>query len=85
MPMYEYECRACRHRFEVLILPPVTSAEIATCPSCQSHDLERVPSRLSVSSETSRQRHVNHARKLASKEAREKEHADIEAVAHHRD
>ena len=31
MPIYEYECRACRHRFEQLIIHSTT----AECPSCQ--------------------------------------------------
>ena len=85
MPIYEYACRQCGHTFERLVMPPATSAEVAPCPSCRSADLERVPSRLSVSSEASRQLNVQRARKLGTKEAREKEVADLEVIAHHTD
>ncbi len=85
MPIYEYACRSCGHAFERLVLPPATTAEVAPCPSCQSSDLERVPSRLSVSSDSTRQLNVQRARKLGTREAREKEVADLEVVTHHTD
>ena len=50
MPIYEYECRACGHRFEQLIL----HASTPECPSCQSHDLERLISLFAVDSESTR-------------------------------
>ena len=50
MPIYEYECRACGHRFEQLIL----HANTPECPSCQSHDLERLISLFAVDSEGTR-------------------------------
>jgi len=85
VPIYEYGCRHCGHTFERLVLPPVTAAEIAPCPSCQSADLERVPSRLSISSDTTRQLNVQRARTLGTREAREKEVADLEIIKHHTD
>jgi putative FmdB family regulatory protein len=39
MPLYEYQCEACEHRFEVqqrLSEPP-----LATCPSCGKDRLEK--------------------------------------------
>ena len=33
MPTYEYECRACRHRFEKL--QPITAKTSAPCPRCK--------------------------------------------------
>jgi putative FmdB family regulatory protein len=38
MPLYEYQCRSCRHRFEAL----VRSMDTPSCPSCSGLDLERL-------------------------------------------
>jgi putative FmdB family regulatory protein len=32
MPLYEYECNACGHRFEVI--QKFSDAPVETCPSC---------------------------------------------------
>ena len=37
MPIYEYECAACRERFEALVY----GSQRAACPSCGSLDLEK--------------------------------------------
>lgn len=37
MPVYEYTCRGCRHPFEFLHL----GSEQASCPECESRDLEK--------------------------------------------
>lgn len=42
MPIYEYACKACDHRFEALVRGQQTLA----CPSCGKRDLQRL---LSVS------------------------------------
>ena len=47
MPIYEYQCRACGHGFETL----VRGSEQPACPSCRSHDIERLLSSFGVSSE----------------------------------
>jgi putative FmdB family regulatory protein len=47
MPIYEYECRGCGHRFEALVretAPP--------CPECQGTDLQRLLSMFAVSSDS---------------------------------
>ncbi len=44
MPLYEYVCRACSRQFEELIFGDAQPA----CPDCQSKDLERVLSVVSV-------------------------------------
>jgi len=41
MPLYEYDCKSCSHRFELL----VRGSEPPKCPACQGTALER---RLSV-------------------------------------
>ena len=61
MPIYEYECRACHHQFELLVLPQHKDAP--ACPSCQSHELERLLSGFAVSSEGTREANLQAARK----------------------
>lgn len=45
MPIYEYRCEACDHRFEALI----RNADAPECPSCGSRTLERAFSTFAVS------------------------------------
>ena len=37
MPIYEYRCAACDHRFETI----VRGSEAPSCPSCRSTALEK--------------------------------------------
>ena len=37
MPLFEYQCRTCGHRFEALVVGSRTPA----CPRCASEDLEK--------------------------------------------
>ena len=48
MPIYEYLCKACAHRFEYLHR---FSSPAATCPVCQSTDLEQLISTTAFYSE----------------------------------
>ena len=79
MPIYEYECRECQNRFELLVLGSDTPA----CPECQATDLERLMSLSAVSSDGTRKRNLGLARKGAKKVQEEKAHADHEAMHHH--
>ncbi len=45
MPLYEYECTNCRHKFEVLI----RGREQAVCPQCGSERIEKCLSVFAVS------------------------------------
>jgi putative FmdB family regulatory protein len=45
MPMYEYQCRACDHKFELL----VREATRYECPKCESRELEKQLSVFAVS------------------------------------
>ena len=84
MPIYEYECRACRHRFELLVRTSSNLAEPGLeCPVCRGEDLERLLSLFSVSSEGTAQLHLTQGRKLGEKERRDKMHAEVEATEHH--
>ncbi|MGE5279417.1 MAG: FmdB family zinc ribbon protein [Deltaproteobacteria bacterium] len=40
MPTYEYECRACGHRFEMM--QSMTAAPIKTCPKCSKKKVVRL-------------------------------------------
>ena len=42
MPIYEYACRSCSERFELLTY--VSKADRATCPKCGSVDVKRLMS-----------------------------------------
>ena len=37
MPMFEYQCKTCGHRFEALVI----GSRAPACPRCQSHELEK--------------------------------------------
>ena len=81
MPIYEYECRACRTQFEHFVRPlnPPDPA-LPACPSCQSTDLERLLSMFAVNSEGTQQQHLQQARKAGTKVARDQKHAEVETL-----
>ena len=80
MPIYEYQCRGCGHRFEAL----VRGSNKATCPSCQGDDLEQLLSMFAVSSQATRQSALQSARERQKKAQRDKLVADREEIEHHR-
>ena len=45
MPIFEYACNGCGHRFERLTL---SAAEAAACPRCQTSDVARCLSAFAV-------------------------------------
>jgi putative FmdB family regulatory protein len=81
MPIYEYECRKCGEQFEALVL----KATVASCPACDSQDLEQLISGFAVSSESSRQSNLQAARrKLAtSSNYRDQKIAEAEEIREH--
>jgi putative FmdB family regulatory protein len=81
MPIYEYECRGCRHQFEQL----VRTGDTPECPQCHGRELERLLSLAAVSSEHTRQLHFNKARQSAKKVQRDKDHAQMEYEKKHRE
>ncbi len=44
MPIYEYVCSACGHRFEKLVRSISTGESKVDCPRCQEHEAERAVS-----------------------------------------
>jgi putative FmdB family regulatory protein len=81
MPIYEYECRGCRHQFEQL----VRTGDIPECPSCKGRELERLLSHVAVSSDHTRQLNFNQARQAARRVQRDKDHAQAEYEKKHRE
>jgi putative FmdB family regulatory protein len=69
MPVFEYECRQCGHRFEYLVLHSSPAAE---CPSCRQRDLQQLISLCAVSSETTRQTNLSAAHRKAAAVRNEK-------------
>jgi putative FmdB family regulatory protein len=51
VPMYEYECRACKARFEHLVFD--RTAQVV-CPKCGSSEVAQQLSRFAVGSETAK-------------------------------
>lgn len=50
MPIYEYRCQQCEQCFEKLVLTIDREPEELSCPGCGSADVQRLISRVSVSS-----------------------------------
>ena len=50
MPIYEFECRACGHRFSEFYRTMHSSTErrAPACPLCQSEDVQRLVSSFAV-------------------------------------
>jgi putative FmdB family regulatory protein len=79
MPLYEYECRGCGHRFEAL----VRGEALPECPECQSQNLERLLSMFAVSSETTKSQALKDGRARSASVKRDKDHAQMEYEKHH--
>ena len=82
MPIYEYECKACKRQFEYLLLPSSAAPE---CPGCHHQDLQRLISLCAVTSEGTRQAHLNVARKQSAKVHRDKQYEEHKQAHHHDD
>jgi putative FmdB family regulatory protein len=80
MPIYEYECRLCGHRFEYLVLPSSPAAE---CPACQKQDLTQMISLCAMSSETTQQANLSAAHKKAAAGRQEKQHDEHKGLHEH--
>ncbi len=48
MPLYEFQCKACGHRFIQLVLPYSQDRDLK-CPKCGSSDLKKLFSSFSSS------------------------------------
>jgi putative FmdB family regulatory protein len=82
MPIYEYECKACGHAFEYLLLH---NSPAAKCPSCGKKNLQKMISKCAVSSEGTRQLNFDKAKKAASVVHKDKAHEDHKEYHRHMD
>ena len=48
MPIYEFRCLECSNVFELLQLTKESDKEVMKCPKCNSTEVERLLSRVSV-------------------------------------
>lgn len=80
MPIYDYRCRKCAHRFEQVVKPDETPA----CPACGAADPERFfPFSAAVSTGKTRERALTGARSKARAVKKEKDHAHSEYLRNH--
>lgn len=80
MPIHDFQCRRCRHRFEQL----VKVDEIPGCPACGAADPVRLFSTsAAVSTGRTRERALSVARSKARAEKTEKDHAHREYLQNH--
>jgi putative FmdB family regulatory protein len=82
VPIYDFRCKACGHRFEAL----VRHSDAPACPSCQSGDLERLLSTFAVSSrEKTRAAATSSRKKAAASAARDNIAMERETELHRRE
>ena len=83
MPIFEYVCLGCGHRFEFLKLPAATT--VPSCPACQSGNLERQLSGFAMSTADLTKARAKAARKqqLQSKDYKDQQVARVEEREHH--
>jgi len=79
MPIYEYRCLACSHRFEEVVLANTEPQ----CPACMGKNLERLVSLFAVDSETTRDTALNSARARNDRTRRDKARAEQEFFQKH--
>ena len=83
MPIYEYACRTCGHRFEHLLLPAAKTDPV--CPACGSRDLEKLMSGFALSTRDLTKARVKAARTQTaqSTNTKDKQIAEAEYARHH--
>jgi putative FmdB family regulatory protein len=79
MPLYEYDCRGCKHRFELL----VRTGDKPACPACQSEDLERCLSAFAVTTAGLSQSRLKEARASHGRSQKDRLIAEREEREHH--
>lgn len=80
MPIYDFQCPACGHRFEQL----VKHGEAAACPACGAGETQRqFPLSATVSTGRTRARALAVARSKAGATKREKDRAHQEYLRKH--
>ncbi|RKX21995.1 MAG: zinc ribbon domain-containing protein [Candidatus Zixiibacteriota bacterium] len=50
MPLFEFQCKECEHKFEELV---TNDAELVKCPKCKSNNVAKLLSTFSASASSS--------------------------------
>jgi len=74
MPLYDFQCRSCGGNFERL----VRAGDSIICPSCGSHEVDRLLSTFALSTEERRAAAARQSRKLQIAKNRDKVIAEEE-------
>ncbi len=80
MPIFEYACRSCQHRFEAI----VRTGDVPACPSCGGGDLEKLISSFAVDSAGTRSVAMTDIRKRNAGVSRDKAWEDANYDRKHR-
>jgi putative FmdB family regulatory protein len=78
MPIFDFECKSCGHRFEALVL-----RSVPVCPECKSEELEKLLSLPAVKSETTHGLAMRAAKKRDKAQGQERVAAQIEYERNH--
>lgn len=80
MPIFDFKCVKCGHRFEEL----VRGDQVPACPNCAAGNAEReFPLSVAVSTPKSRARTSAIARRAAKAVHQDKQVAEAESLRHH--
>ncbi|MGH7751668.1 MAG: FmdB family zinc ribbon protein [Gemmatimonadales bacterium] len=79
MPIYEYACKSCRHRFETL----VRGRQVPACPSCGSRKLERMLSLPGLQTPGTRAKALKAAKKRDAAQATDRMHDRLQYEQSH--
>lgn len=81
MPIYEYVCKSCNHKFEAL----VRGSKAPACEACGSEELERLLSMPYVKSETTKAASMRAAKKRDQKQGEERAQEQLRYERSHND
>ena len=81
MPLFEYTCRACGAKFEILVRKGDTPA----CPACSSFDLEKMLSEIAIKSDSTHALALKAAKRRDAKRGAENARAQREYELKHND
>jgi putative FmdB family regulatory protein len=82
MPIYEYACRRCHHKFETIVR---RASETPVCAACGSVDLERLLSIPAIKSESTHRLAMTDAQARETRRGSEAAQAQKEYESHHND
>ena len=81
MPIYEYQCRTCANKFELLVL----RGEVPACESCGGLELDRLLSLPNVKSESTKALGAAAARRRDVQQGKERVQEQIRYEKSHND